>query len=233
MGLQRIMLIAVGVLVLAAAAPEAQGDGSFALARFGKNGGLDTSFGSASWQPKKVILPAVQAKARAISLKLADLPGHRWKPEPSGPSSSQRCSYYHPDLSDLTENGQADMGFTLPTGSIVGSDVTVFKSVVQGRTAYERAYNLSDVRCLARGLHSEEKAKIVSVASLAFPHLAQRTSAYRIVADFSNGRGYFDFLFLGRGRINLIVLFAGVRTRFRSSFERAIAALLVRRMNAS
>jgi uncharacterized delta-60 repeat protein len=210
------------------------GGGSFALARFDTNGSLDTSFGmSASWQPKKVILPAVQAKARSISLKLADLPGHSWKSEPSGQSSTQRCSYYHPNFSDLTENGQVKSGFRLPTGSIVGSEVTVFKSATQGRNAYERAYNLPAVRCLAQGLRSQVNAKIVSLASLALPHLAQRTSAYRIVVDFSNGRGYFDFLFLGRDRINLLLYFGGVRKPFRSSFERGITTLLARRMNAS
>ena len=124
-------------------------------------------------------------------------------------------------------------GFKLPNGSIVGSVVTVFKSATQGRNAYKRAYTLAAVRCLAQGLHSTENAKIVSVASLAFPHLAQRTSAYRIVAEFSDGRGYFDFVFLGRGPINLLVYFAGVRKPFRSSFERGIATLLARRMNAS
>jgi hypothetical protein len=115
----------------------------------------------------------------------------------------------------------------------VGSVVNVFKSATQGRNAYKRAYTLAAVRCLAQGLHSQENAKIGSVASLGFPHLAQRTSAYRIVADFSDGRGYLDFLFLGRGRINLLLYFAGIRKPFRSSFEREIATLLARRMNAS
>jgi uncharacterized delta-60 repeat protein len=209
--------------------------GSFALARFNVNGSVDTSFGSsASWQPKQVILPAAQAKARSIGLKRADLPGPSWKSEPSGPSSSQRCSYYHPTLSDLTENGRvASPGFRLPTGSIVASLVDVFKSATQGRNAYERAFNSAAVRCFAQVLHSQGNAKIISVASLAFPHLTQRTSAYRIVAEFSDGRGYFDFLFLGRGRINLLVYFGGVRKPFRSSFEHGLATSLARRMNAS
>ena len=89
------------------------------------------------------------------------------------------------------------------------------------------------MRCLAQTLHSQENAKIVSVASLEFPHLTQRTSFYRIVADFSNGRAYFDLLFLGRGSVNLLLYFAGVRKPFLSSFERGIATLLARRMNAS
>jgi len=80
-------------------------------------------------------VPAVQAKAKAINVQLSDLPGTGWKPHVSNSKgSTPRCSYYEPDQSDLTENGDADSPeFTLASGSFVSSSTGIFVSAKQGR----------------------------------------------------------------------------------------------------
>src|SRR5712692_2516848 len=103
-------------------------------------------------EPAKAIVPAVQAKARAINLRQTDLTGAGWKTEPtetaSSNSSSFRCSYYHPDLSDLTENGDALSVFQLPSGSLVMSSTSIFESAAQARGDYARESRPALARCL-------------------------------------------------------------------------------------
>src|SRR5438105_11999242 len=72
---------------------------------------------AAKGDPKKVIVPAVQAKAKAINVRLSDLPASGWRARKASTSTSNpRCSSYNPDQSDLTENGDAHSPeFTLPT----------------------------------------------------------------------------------------------------------------------
>src|SRR5262249_50913245 len=64
------------------------------------------SAAAASGQPNKAIIPAVQARAKAVNVQRSDLAGSGWAPHPSTSSGeTPRCSYYTPDQSDLTENG--------------------------------------------------------------------------------------------------------------------------------
>jgi hypothetical protein len=197
---------------------------------------------AAKGDPKKVILPAVQAKARAINVRLADLTaGSGWRAKPSGPStSSPRCSYYNPDQSDLTENGDADSPeFTLPSSSFVSSTTGIFKSAAQGRTAYARVIQPLLPRCLAeifrKGTGHPQQVTIVSAAAVKFPQLAERTNAYLVVADFKTSpkvtiRVYLDLIAMNRGKVDSVVFFAGIGNAFSGSFERAVATKVAARM---
>ena len=47
---------------------------------------------AATGEPKKVIIPAVQAKAKAINVQRSDLPGTGWKPHVTSSSDeTPRC----------------------------------------------------------------------------------------------------------------------------------------------
>jgi hypothetical protein len=132
--------------------------------------------------PKQAIVPAVQAKAKAINVKLADLPAAGWKAKPSGPDTgTPRCSFYNPDQSDLTENGNAKSPeFTLPSSSFVSSSTSIFKTAGQGRTAYARVVQPKLPKCLAelfRKGAAPTKVTIVSSAERAFPKLAERSNS--------------------------------------------------------
>jgi hypothetical protein len=184
-------------------------------------------------EPRKVIIPAVQAKAKAINVKLSDLPAAGWTAKPSDNSgSTPRCSYYNPNQSDLTENGDASSPqFTLPSASYISSSTSIFKSAAQGRTAYARVIQPKLPLCLAelfrKGAGAKAKVKVLSAAARAFPNVAERTNAYRIAADFTVSktkiRTVADFVAFNRGKVDTVIFFVGIGGAFKDSLERSVA----------
>jgi hypothetical protein len=184
--------------------------------------------------PRKVIVPAVQAKAKAINVKLSDLPAAAWKVNPpQQDSGTPRCSYYNPDQSDLTENGDANSSqFTLASSSFVSSSTSIFKTAAQGRTAYARVVQPKLPLCLAevfrKGSGQPRSVTIVSAKARAFPKLAERSNAYRITADFKSGstaiRVFLDVVVMNRAKVDAVVFFAGIGQAFKDSFERSVTA---------
>jgi len=193
-------------------------------------------------EPKKVIVPAIQAKAKAVNVKLSDLPAASWKAKPASPDSgSPRCSYYNPDQSDLTENGDANSPqFTLPSASYISSSTSIFKTAGQGRTAYARVVQPKLPKCLAelfkKGAGSKAQVTIVSAAERSFPKLADRSNVYRLVADFKVGkqqiRTIADFVVFNHGKVDTVVFFVGIGGAFKGSFEQAVAARVAARAKA-
>jgi hypothetical protein len=198
---------------------------------------------AATGDPKKVILPDVQKRAVAVNVHRSDLPGAGWKSEaaPSG-DSNPRCSYYNPDQSDLTENGDADSpGFSLASGARVSSTTSIFVSARQGRTAYARIVRPALPRCLAElfrtGTGHPEQVTVVASAAMPFPKLADRSNAYRIVADFAPQQGvairvYLDVVTLNHGKVDVAILFLGIGKSFGDAAERAIARKVAARASA-
>jgi hypothetical protein len=198
---------------------------------------------AAPGDPKKVILPAVQAKAKAINVQLSDLPKLGWKVEAANPKgSSPRCSYYNPDQSDLTENGDADSpNFTLHSGSFVASTVGIFVSASQGRTAYGRVVQPLLPKCLAeifkKGTGHPSQVTIVSAARIPFPKLAgtERTDAFRVVADFhisakETVRATLDLVSMNKGKVDVATFFAGIGEVYPQALEQSIAGKIAARM---
>jgi hypothetical protein len=190
-------------------------------------------------EPKKVIIPAVQAKAKAINVKLSDLPAAGWTAKPASPDSgSPRCSYYNPDQSDLTENGDANSPqFTLASSSYVSSSTSIFKSAAQGRTAYARVVQPKLPKCLAelfkKGAGAAAKVTILSAAERSFPKLADRSNVYRLVADFKVGkqkiRTIADFVVMNRGKVDTVIFFVGIGGAFNDAFEKSVAGKVATR----
>ena len=144
--------------------------------------------------PKKVIIPAVQAKARAMNLRLSDLPaamGFKAKPA-SADSSDPRCSYYNPDQSDLTENGDAKSPeLTLASGSFISSSASIFKTATQGRTAYTRVVQPKLPNCLAEVFRKGAAPTKVSRSSppKRFPSPSSRSARTPIASWPPSSRG--------------------------------------------
>jgi hypothetical protein len=184
-------------------------------------------------EPKKVIIPTVQAKAKAVNVKLSDLPAAGWKAKPAGPDSgSPRCSYYNPDQSDLTENGDANSPqFTLPSSSYISSNTSIFKTAGQGRAAYTRVIQPKLPKCLAelfkKGAGSNAQVTIISAAERSFPKLADRSNAYRLVADFKVStqkiRTIVDFIVFNHGKVDTVIFFVGLGGSYKDSFEQGVA----------
>jgi hypothetical protein len=190
-------------------------------------------------EPKKDIIPAVQAKAKAMNVKLSDLPAAAgFKAKPASPDTgTPKCSFYNPDQSDLTENGDAKSPeFTLPSSSFVASSVSIFKTASQGRTAYARVVQPKLPLCLAEIFKkgaAPTKVTIISAKERAFPKLAEHSNAYRLLASFkANGRTvkvYFDIVAMNRAKVDAVIFFFGLGGSYNDSFEQRIAQAVAAR----
>jgi hypothetical protein len=192
-----------------------------------------------SGEPKKVIIPAVQAKAKAINVRLSDLPAAAgFKAKPGSPDNgTPKCSYYNPDQSDLTENGDAKSPeFTLASGSFVASSTSIFKTATQGRTGYARVVQPKLPKCLGeifRKGAAPTKVTIVSAAERAFPKLAERSNAYRIQASFTSGARkigiFLEVVVFNRAKVDTVIFFAGIGGSYNDSFEQGVARAVAAR----
>jgi hypothetical protein len=192
-----------------------------------------------SSEPKKVIIPAVQAKAKAINVRLSDLPAAAgFKAKRANPDTgTPKCSYYNPDQSDLTENGDAKSPeFTLASGSFVASSTSIFKSPNQGRAAYARVVQPKLPKCLAelfRKGAAPTKVTIVAAKERSFPKLAERSNAYRIQASFPAGGKkvavVLDVAVMNRAKVDVVIFFAGIGGSYNDSFEQRVAAAVAAR----
>lgn len=197
---------------------------------------------AAPGDPKKVIVPGIQAKAKAINVRLSDLTAESWSAKPSAPDSGStpRCSYYNPKQSDLTENGDATSPqFTLPSQSYVTSTTGIFVSASQGRTAYARIVQPDLPKCLGeifrKGTGHPNQVTIVSTGSIPFPTLGERTNAYRVRADFKVSAKVivhviFDLVAMNRGKVDVALFFVGIGQVFNSPFEQGVARKVATRM---
>ena len=179
-------------------------------------------------QPKKEIKPAVQARAKTISLRVADLAGSGWTPSPSSPNrgSTPTCPYYNPDQSDLTENGDLDSPiFKALDGSEAQSSVGIFVSAAEAKTAYARVVRPGLPRCVADLLRRSGGGSIavVSTSKLAFPHIGDRTAAYRTSLVVTSGKQKvpvkLDLVALNKGAVDVAFFFTGVGNGFSRAFE--------------
>jgi len=143
-------------------------------------------------EPKKAIKSAVQARAKRIAVGLKDLPGFGWKAEPSqSDRSSPRCSYYRPDQSRLTENGDyTSPDFTRSDGLYVSSTVGIFVSAKQAQRSFALVVRPELPRCLGESVVKSGTPGHITLRSagkLPFPTLGDRSAAYRVVFAVKNG----------------------------------------------
>jgi hypothetical protein len=145
---------------------------------------------AADTDPKKKITPADQAKARSMLLKRTDF-ATGWKKVPPSPDSDLVCPGFNPDESDLTLTGEAESDFEHAQGGLfVGSASEVFTTKEDAVKSWTRSDKPATARCLGYFLSQGQtskttKVKIVSAGRMAFPKLAPRTTAFKIVARLS------------------------------------------------
>ena len=193
-------------------------------------------------EPKKVIKPAVQARARHISVQLRDLPGFGWKAEPSqSDRSSPHCSYYDPDQSKLTENGDyTSPDFTRADGLYVSSSVGIFVSGKQAQTAYGLVVRPDLPRCLGQIVARSGKPGHITVHSagpLKFPRYGDRSAAFRVVFLVKSAQApvpaTIDLVAVNQGAVDVAVIFGAAGQPVPSSFERKIVAAVAARIARS
>src|SRR5579859_578764 len=193
-------------------------------------------------EPKKVIKPVVQARAKRISVQLRDLPGFGWKSEPSqADRSSPHCSYYDPDQSKLTENADyTSPDFTRPDGLYVSSSVGIFVSAKQGQAAYGLVVKPDLPRCLGQIVAKSGQPGHITVHSagaLKFPHYGDRSAAFRVVFLVKSGQApvpaTIDLVAVNEGAVDVAVIFGAAGQPVPANFEQKIVGAVAARIAKS
>ena len=181
--------------------------------------------------PKKDIKPAVQARAKAIGVKRSDLPGTAWRKEPANPSkATPRCSFYNPDQSHLTENGDFNSPeFTAPSGTYVSSTVGIFVSPQQAKTGYLAVVKPALPRCLAELIAKSGKPgaiKVTAAGPLSFKHYSDRSAAFRVALKVKSGNAkvpaFIDVVAINRGAVDTAIFFGSVLNPPTAAFEQRV-----------
>jgi hypothetical protein len=192
--------------------------------------------------PKKVIKPAVQARAKHISVHLDDLPGFGWKAAPSQSNrASPRCSYYDPDGSKLTENGDyTSPDFTREDGIYVSSTVSIFVSAKQAQTAYGLVVRPELPRCLGQVVAKSGKPGRITVHSagtLKFPRYGERSAGFRVVFLVKSGStpvpATIDLVAINKGAVDVAVIFGAAGQPMPVSIERKVVGDVAARLAKS
>jgi hypothetical protein len=190
-------------------------------------------------EPKKVIKPAVQARAQRIALHAADLTGFGWKAEPSqSDRSSPHCSYYDPDESNLTENAEyTSPDFTRPDGLYVSSKVGIFVSAKQAKKSFALVVRPELPRCLAQLVVKSGVPGHITLRSagkLAFSKYGDRSAAYRIVFLVKSGAqqvpATIDLVAINKGAVDVALIFSSAGQPVPAGTERRIAAAVAGRI---
>lgn len=198
--------------------------------------------------PKKQISPGDQRKAASIALKRSDFVTG-WKKQPNTPDSNDHdnCPGYDPNQSDLVLTGEVEAEFASGGGiPSVSSVVNVYKTKSDAVAAWTRSSKPALAPCLGRlfkqAIEEEGgKATVVTSGRLAFPKLAPRTDAYRIVISITVTDGgkqtkvpvTVHFVALGHGRGDAVLLAIGPGTGIAVADLRAFAKLTAARLAAA
>ena len=143
---------------------------------------------AADTDPKRQITPADQAKARSVLLKRTDFAAG-WTKAPASPDADLTCPGFNPDGSDLTLTGEAEAEFQHTQGfPRISSFSDVYVSKGDALKSWTRTIKPAIARCLGhffqQGIVEEGgTATIVKQGRIAFPKLAPRTDAFRVVAN--------------------------------------------------
>jgi hypothetical protein len=189
-------------------------------------------------EPKKAIEPAAHARARNIAINVFDVPGTGWSAGPPSLSRARpRCSYYNPDLSKLTENGDSTTDYMREDGMFISSRVGIFVSAKQARAAYAAIVQPLFPRCLgasaARLSQPLGSVRVRSAGPLSFPRFGDRSAAFRIVYAFESGKSFartaLDIVVINRGDVEAVLFFGMVKGSVPASVERRIAGRMAAR----
>jgi hypothetical protein len=202
---------------------------------------------AAGTDPKKQINPVDQRNAASIVLKRTDFVAG-WKKVPASPDSDLSCPGFNPDGSDLTLTGEAEADFEHTQGiPSVLSFSEIFVSKSDALKSWSRTVKPAIARCIAHffreGMVEEGgTAKILKQGRIAFPKLAPRTAAFRVVASVTiENPGQppttvpftIHLIALGHGRGDAGLLTMGFGNGVATADLRAFAKLLAVRLAAA
>jgi hypothetical protein len=185
--------------------------------------------------------PAGNARARAEVLRRADF-GKGWSGGLRKPdlNSHEPCSY-RPKQSDLVVVGAAESRWQR-SGEAVDGQAQVLRTAAMARRDWRRTVIApQELPCLRQAFRKllGSRGKLVSIRRVAFPHVADRTYAFRIRARVDNGAGgtvpfESDAFALSAGRDEISVLLTAAGTARSSLHADALrlARVLAHRMHS-
>jgi hypothetical protein len=193
--------------------------------------------------PRQQHNPADMAKAKAIGFMPADFPaGWTAKPIKPGDGASTTCKSFNPDESDLVETGKVDSPeFTAPDGvSQVFSAVGIFQTGGQANASWSRLVRPGWLDCFSQLIMKSAPAgstiTVLSKNKLAFPKVAPRMVAYRLVIGVAPEGGtapvklYLDRVLVGAGRANVSTIMFSLAKPYSAAFEQKLVRAIARRL---
>ena len=191
-------------------------------------------------QPYRAYTAAGNAAAKAVALRLSDLPPG-WKVDSSGSGGGAvTCKSFDPDQSDLTTVGRADVSFARKDGlGNVASLVGLFKNATEAQSSWNRIVRPGMLTCLSSlfeqgATNKTTKATVLSAGKLALPVAGKRKAAFRIAADVAtNGQHvkvYLDLILQGDGPADTVLLITSVLDPPARSFESKLATAIASRL---
>lgn len=188
--------------------------------------------------PQKRIVPADQARARAMLLRTADVGlGFQARPTPAG-DADVYCKAL--DESDLTLTGEA-RSMTFVAGlEAYTSYAQVYESKADSAASWRRGTSRAGEQCVRKVFGQAFGAgggRLDSFGRISFPRLAEKSVAYRLVVSSQGVRAYLDVIGLKLGRAHGSLLFTSGLTPVpkaqQTRLARAVAARMAKAMSGA
>jgi hypothetical protein len=180
--------------------------------------------------PKKRITPADQARAKAMLLRPADMPG--FTASPSGPEpSTPYCKAL--DESDLTLTGDGESPDFAAGTVLVSSLSHVYATRAQSDASWRRGTSAAGEKCAREVLRRELAqggAQLVSYRRVTLPRLAERSVSYRAVLAGNGVRAFVEVVYMKHGRAQAAVVLGSALIPFDRAAELRLARLVASRM---
>ena len=197
----------------------------FALALVGSGAAL-----AARGDPQRKLTPGDQARARAMLVRQVDM-GPAFRSTPVSGRDDFYCAAL--DESDLTLTGEARSPSFASTVEFVSSQAYVYRTRADANASWQRGTSAAGQKCLRQGLRDElqgSTVRLVSFKKIAFPKLAQRSVAYRAIADQQGVRVYLDLVALQEGRAQVAIVYGAGLSAPPKAEELRLARTVARRM---
>lgn len=186
---------------------------------------------AARGDPQKRYTPADQARARAMLLRASDFGlGFRAMP-PSPQEADVYCKAL--DESDLTLTGEAESPTFQGGVEFVSSLAQVYASARDSATSWKRGAGAAGDTCVReqfRRTFRRQGGRLERFVRMAFPRLAERSIAYRLVVSAQGVRAFVDVVALKQGRGQAALLLGSALTPMPKEEEVRLARTVARRM---
>jgi len=189
-------------------------------------------------EPQKRLTKADNTRARAMLIKLSDLPvGFRAQPS-SGPDPHVDCPASVSE-SDLTLTGESEGRQFTGVGAVflVTSLSDIYESVGDAAASWRRGTSAAGTKCLTdllrRGF-AMQNIDLISFSKLDFPRVSERSIAYRVTLSATTAQGtvplFIDIVGLLRLRAQAFVFVGSALIPPQRPEELRLARLVAGRM---